>query len=220
MPTKIVSVVLRPQIMETKHRIIQEATHLFLRLGIRSVSMDEISTQLGISKKTLYQHFQDKDELVDLVLKEQIVHMQAETEQTVKSSSNAVEEIFNTMDMMVKHSRNMHPMVLFDLQKYHFTSFQKFLAYKNTFLLNIISNNLKKGVEEGFYRSDIKIDILAKFRLETLMIGFNMDAFPPEQYNVTEVSLVIIENFLYGLATEKGFNMIEKYKINRKAIIT
>jgi AcrR family transcriptional regulator len=190
--------------METKERIIQEARNLFLRLGIRSVSMDDIATQLGISKKTVYQHFQDKDELVDRVL------------QTVQSASNAIEEIFNTMDMMVKHSRNMNPMVLFDLQKYHLSSFQKFHAYKNDFLLNIISNNLKKGVEEGLYRSDIKIEILSKFRLETLMIGFNMDAFPADKYNVTEVSLVIIENFLYGLATEKGFNMIESYKNKRK----
>lgn len=202
--------------METKERIIQEARNLFLRLGIRSVSMDEIATQLGISKKTVYQHFQDKDELVDRVLQMQINNMQAETTETVQSASNAIEEIFNTMDMMVKHSRNMNPMVLFDLQKYHLSSFQKFHAYKNDFLLNIISNNLKKGVEEGLYRSDIKIEILSKFRLETLMIGFNMDAFPADKYNVTEVSLVIIENFLYGLATEKGFNMIESYKNKRK----
>lgn len=202
--------------METKERIIQEARNLFLRLGIRSVSMDEIATQLGISKKTVYQHFQDKDELVDRVLQMQINNMQVETTETVQSASNAIEEIFNTMDMMVKHSRNMNPMVLFDLQKYHLSSFQKFHAYKNDFLLNIISNNLKKGVEEGLYRSDIKIEILSKFRLETLMIGFNMDAFPADKYNVTEVSLVIIENFLYGLATEKGFNMIESYKNKRK----
>lgn len=202
--------------METKERIIQEATHLFLRLGIRSVSMDEIATQLGISKKTVYQHFEDKDQLVDLVLQEQIKHMQAETIHTVESAANAIEEIFNTMDMMVKHSRNMNPMVLFDLHKYHFGSFQKFAAYKNDFLLNIISNNLRKGVEEGLYRNDIHVEILAKFRLETLMIGFNMDAFPSDKYNVTEVSLVIIENFLYGLATEKGFNLIESYKQKRR----
>ncbi|MFN5008993.1 MAG: TetR/AcrR family transcriptional regulator [Bacteroidota bacterium] len=202
--------------MEAKERIIQEAKNLFLRLGIRSVSMDEIATQMGISKKTLYQHFQDKDQLVDLVLEEQIKQMQAETIQAVHSSSNAIGEIFNTMDMMVKHSSNMNPMVLFDLQKYHFGSFQKFAAHKNDFLFNIISNNLKKGVEEGLYRSDINIEILSKFRLETLMIGFNMDAFPTNKFNVTDVSLVIIENFLYGLATEKGFNMIESYKNKRK----
>lgn len=202
--------------METKERIITEATHLFLRLGIRSVSMDEIATQLGISKKTVYQHFEDKDQLVDRVLEEQIKLMQAEALHTVESSSNAIEEIFNTMDMMVKHSRNMNPMVLFDLQKYHFGSFQKFATHKNDFLFNIILNNLKKGVEERLYRSDINIEILAKFRLETLMIGFNMDAFPTDKFNVTEVSLVIIENFLYGLATEKGFNMIESYKFKRK----
>ena len=178
--------------------------------------MDEIAAQLGISKKTLYQHFKDKDELVDLVLVGQICNMQEEALKTVESASNAIEEIFNTMDMMVKHSRNMNPVVIFDLQKYHLSSFQKFHAYQNDFLLNIISNNLKKGVEEGFYRSDINIEILSKFRLATLMIGFNMEAFPSDKFNVTEVSLVVIENFLYGLATEKGYNMIESYKQKRK----
>ncbi len=202
--------------MEAKERIILEAKALFLKLGIRSVSMDEIAAQLGISKKTLYQHFKDKDELVDLVLVGQICNMQEEALKTVESASNAIEEIFNTMDMMVKHSRNMNPVVIFDLQKYHLSSFKKFHAYQNDFLLNIISNNLKKGVEEGFYRSDINIEILSKFRLETLMIGFNMEAFPADKFNVTEVSLVVIENFLYGLATEKGFNMIESYKQKRK----
>ena len=202
--------------MEAKERIILEAKALFLKLGIRSVSMDEIAAQLGISKKTLYQHFKDKDELVDLVLVGQICNMQEEALKTVESASNAIEEIFNTMDMMVKHSRNMNPVVIFDLQKYHLSSFQKFHAYQNDFLLNIISNNLKKGVEEGFYRSDINIEILSKFRLATLMIGFNMEAFPSDKFNVTEVSLVVIENFLYGLATEKGYNMIESYKQKRK----
>jgi hypothetical protein len=112
----------------------------------------------------------------------------------------------------------MNPVVLVDLHKYHFASFQQFMEHKNTFLLEIISKNLKRGMAEGYYREDLQVEILAKYRLESMMMGFNLDVFPTSKYNLAEVSIAIIENFLYGLATEKGFKLIEAYKKQRAQI--
>ncbi|MEY3433464.1 MAG: hypothetical protein RL131_1400 [Bacteroidota bacterium] len=186
-----------------------------MKLGLRSVSMDDISTQLAISKKTLYQHFTDKDELVDTVLQSEIGRMQKETIECMVHAENAIQEVTNTMEMVIKHFTHMNPVIIFDLQKYHFNSFGKFMDHKNKFILDIISKNLIRGIEEGVYRSDINVDVLAKFRLESMMIAFNIDLFPNEKYNLAEVSVAIIENFLYGVATEKGFQLIESYKTNR-----
>lgn len=202
--------------MDTKERIIEQAKNLFLKLGIRSVSMDDICSQLAISKKTLYQHFADKDELVDKVLQLQIAGMQAETLACCQQSDNAIQEVIKTMEMMVRHFTSMNPVVLFDLQKFHLESFNKFKAHKYQFLLEIISNNLKIGIAEGLYRGDINVDVLSRFRLESMEIAFNVDIFPPDRYNLVEVSIAIIENFLYGLATEKGFALIEEYKNKAK----
>jgi AcrR family transcriptional regulator len=202
--------------METKERIIEQAKSLFLKLGIRSVSMDDICSHLAISKKTLYQHFADKDELVDMVLQGQISGMQAETMECCSGSENAIQEVIKTMEMLVKHFTSMNPVVLFDLQKFHLNAFNKFKDHKYEFTLEIISNNLKRGIAEGLYRADINVDILSKFRLESLEIAFNVDVFPANRYNLVEVSIAIIENFLYGLATEKGFALIEQYKNKAK----
>ena len=201
--------------MEPKERIIKEARSLFFRLGIRSVTMDDIAAQVGMSKKTLYQHFADKDELVDDLVFGEIGVMQNETMECANSSSNAIEEIFISMDMANKHFTKMNPMLLFDLHKFHFKSFQKFMDHKNTFLIKVITDNLKRGIEEGLYRADTRVDIIAKYRLQMLMLPFDMEAYPPMQYNLIEVSNAMIENFLYGLATESGYQMIEKYKIER-----
>lgn len=202
--------------METKERIIEQAKSLFLKLGIRSVSMDDICSNLAISKKTLYLHFADKDELVDMVLQQQISSMQTETMDCCSESENAIQEVIKTMEMLVKHFTSMNPVVLFDLQKFHLNAFNKFKDHKYQFTLEIISNNLKRGIAEGLYRADINVDILSKFRLESLEIAFNVDVFPANRYNLVEVSIAIIENFLYGLATEKGFALIEEYKNKSK----
>jgi len=183
-----------------------------LKLGIRSVSMDDIANQLGISKKTIYQLFADKDELVDNIIDEDIQQIQADCTNCCETAKDAIDEIFKTMEMIVAQFRNMNPMVIFDLQKYHHRSFEKFMHHRNTFLLEIIINNLEKGVKEGLYRENIKIDILSRFRLESMMLAFNMDLYPPSKFNALEVTLEIIQHFLYGLSTESGYQLINEYK--------
>ena len=207
----------RQKQMEPKERIIKEARGLFFRVGIRSVTMDDIAAQVGMSKKTLYQHFADKDELVDNLVDGEIGLMQEETMACINNSANAIEEIFISMEMANKHFTKMNPMVLFDLHKFHFNSFQKFMDHKNTFLMSVITDNLKRGLTENLYRTDTKIDIMAKYRLQMLMLPFDMEAYPPMQYNLIDVSNAMIENFLYGLSTEKGYKLIEQYKKERKS---
>jgi TetR/AcrR family transcriptional regulator, cholesterol catabolism regulator len=201
--------------MEIKDRIQEKARDLFMRLGIRSVSMDDIATQLGMSKKTIYQFFADKDELVEGVMADNIRQTQQDCERCLLSSANAIEEIFLTMEMIQEQFRNMNPMILYDLQKFHIGAFQKLAAHKNEFLLSIIRNNIEKGISEGLYRKDINVDILSKFRLESMMMAFNLDLFPPAKYSLADVTQVIIEHFLFGLATIEGHELILKYQKER-----
>jgi AcrR family transcriptional regulator len=201
-----------------KDRIQIKAHEMFLQYGIRSVSMDDIATQLGISKKTLYQYYTDKDELVDSVLQYEIEHGQQDCTECLQQSKDAIDEIFLTMERIVEQFRNMNPMVLYDLQKFHLNAFQKFLKYKNGFLIDVIKKNIERGIKEELYRPEINADVLSKFRLESMMIAFNMNVFPPRKYSLAEVTLEIIEHYLYGLATLKGHKLILKYKQERKLL--
>lgn len=199
----------------TKVRIRDKAKELFLRYGIRSVSMDDIANQLGMSKKTIYQYFTDKNELVDAVVEDEVGDMQSDCLQCSTTARDPIEEIFLTVDKIVEQLGNMNPMVLYDLEKFHVRAYQKFMEHRNRFLLQVIRQNLEWGIREELYRSDIDVDVIAKFRLESMMIPFNIDLFPPSKYKVADVTKIIIEHYVFGVASLKGHKLILKYQQHR-----
>jgi AcrR family transcriptional regulator len=201
--------------MDNRERIQLKATELFMRYGIRSISMDDIATQLGMSKKTIYQFFSDKDDLVDAIMDADIQDTQGRCDNCLKASRDAVEEIVLTMEMILEQFRKTNPIVVHDLMKFHPRAFLKLTAHKNQYLLDIIRDNLVRGIEEGVYRAEINVDILSRFRLESMMLAFNLDLFPPEKYNLADVTLQIIEHYLFGLATPEGYALILKYQNER-----
>ncbi len=202
--------------MEPKERILGKAEELFMQFGIRSVSMDDIANGLGMSKKTLYQYFTDKDELVMGVAEGHITEIEGECVMCKGGANDAIHEIFMTMDYIVQQLSNMNPMVVYDMEKFHFKAYQRFLEHKSKFLPQVIKNNLEWGIQDELYRPDINIDVLSKFRVESMMIPFNMMLFAPGKYNLGMISEIILENFTYGLATIKGYKLIQKYNDQRK----
>ncbi|MFM7838077.1 MAG: TetR/AcrR family transcriptional regulator [Chitinophagaceae bacterium] len=213
MATTEVSLVLRSFFpMQAKERIIQAARNEFLRYGIRSVSMDDIAAQLGMSKKTIYQSFVDKEQLVDAVIENEIAAMQRDCLSAIAHSRDAVDEIFITMKLSLEQIRNMNPVALHDLQKFHVGPYQRIKQHNQEFLLHLIAANIDRGKQEGLYRKEVNAEVLSRFRLESLMVIFNPELFPPAHYNLVDTSREIIEHYVYGLATEKGQQLIEAYK--------
>ena len=187
-----------------------------MQYGVGSVSMDDIANNLGMSKKTVYQYYADKDELVEAVVDGHINEVQAECLGCCNSAKDAVHEIFLTMEHIMEELSNMNPMLLYDLEKFHYRSYQRFRTYKDKFLAEVIRKNLEWGMKEELYRSDLNLEVMVKFRLESLMIPFNVAVFPPGKYNLAVVSQHIIEHFIYGLATIKGHKLIQKYNEQRQ----
>lgn len=204
------------QLVATRNRIREQAKQLFFKYGIRSVSMDDIAVGLGMSKKTIYQYFSDKDELVEAIVEDDIQETRVDCQECFVQSANAVEEIFLTLDRMLEHLGQLNPTILYDLHKFHFQSFKKFQEHKNSFLLEIIRKNLERGKAEGLYREDINVEILSRFRLESMMIAFNMEIFPQTKYSIVDVTMAIIENFTFGVVTPKGYELVMKYKQERQ----
>lgn len=201
--------------MDTKERIRARAEELFMQYGIRSVSMDDIATQLGMSKKTIYQFFADKDELVDAVIVNEVEHMQGDCINCNETAADAIDEIFLMMDKIDEQIRHMNPMVLYDLEKFHFKGFQKFMQHKNKFLLDMIRKNMEWGIRDELYRPELNVDVISKFRLESIMAPFNIHLFTPSRYNLADVTQEILEHYVYGLVTPKGYKLIQKYKQER-----
>jgi AcrR family transcriptional regulator len=199
-----------------KERIQQKARELFMRYGFRSVTMDEIAGQTGISKKTLYQFFEDKDALVEAVMHSELEYMQKQCTRQIKEAENAIEETFLDMDAMEVVMDAMNPQIVFDLEKFYPRTFEKFKKHKHNFLLETIKTNLERGIREEVYRNDFDIDIIARFRLESAFIIFNPELFPHSKYSLLKVSAEIYYHYLHGIATPKGKKLIEKYILQRK----
>ena len=201
--------------MEMKDRIQQKANDLFRRYGVKSITMDEIAAQLGVSKKTIYQYFSDKDELVEVIVKQTIEFAQQTCENNRNNSKDAIDELFQAMDFVQQIFSGMNPAMMYDLERFHPQSYRIFLDHKNKYLFDIIRSNLKRGIAEELYRPEINIDIIAKFRLEAMMIAFNQDVYPASKFNLGELHTAIIEHFLFGVASLKGYKLILKYQQER-----
>src|SRR6478672_2102667 len=141
-----------------KERIQQKANDLFMQYGLRSVSMDDIANSLGISKKTIYLYYADKDEPVNEVVGSIIKKNQATCDVDRQSAENAIHEIFLAIELVKELFRSMNPSLLYDMQKYYPASFKMFLAHKNDYLFGIIKANLLRGVSEELYREDIDVE--------------------------------------------------------------
>ncbi|MBO9153373.1 TetR/AcrR family transcriptional regulator [Chitinophaga sp. GCM10012297] len=199
--------------MEVQERILDTAFNLFRQYGTRSITMDDIAIKMGISKKTLYAHFADKSDLVVNVISRHLKLMQDQCIESRNNSKDAVEELFLVMKMLDEKLRNMNPVVMMDLQKFHAKAFQLFEEHKNVFLMQTIRENLERGIREGLYRPDIDIDILSHFRTASAMFCFQPELFPMNGYDMSKVQRVLLEHFLFGVASVKGYQEIEKYKV-------
>lgn len=197
--------------METKKRILDKANEQFMRYGIRSVSMDDIAALLGISKKTIYQYFADKEDLVDAVMYEEEERTHSDCSYCREKATDAVQEMILAMHQITEQFSQMNPVILYDLEKFHPKVFQRFLRLKNEYLYGIIKENLIRGIEEGYYRPELNVDTISIFRLESIMIPFNLSVFPPAKYNLAGVTREIMIHFLFGISTQKGYKLIQQY---------
>ncbi len=201
--------------MEAKERILQKAHELFNKFGIRRVTMDEIASQIGMSKKTIYHSFKDKDELVDAVAADHISNNKCRCEADLLESENAIHQIFLTLDMVQEMLAQMNPSILWDLEKFHPITYKKFAEFRDKYLYKVVKENIEWGLKDGLYRADMDVDVITKLRLVTMFIPFNQDIFPSQSYSLAMVESETLEHFLYGMATAKAHKIIARYKQQR-----
>ncbi|MDZ7899534.1 MAG: TetR/AcrR family transcriptional regulator [Arcicella sp.] len=196
--------------MEIKDRIIAKAREQFFRYGVKSVTMDDIANELGISKKTIYQHFEDKDALVYQLMKAEMEQDKCEWEKLEKTSKNVIEKTVKSMDLFKQAFTEINPSTLFDIKKYHPNTWQLFQDHKQNFILTTIIKDLREGIEQGLFRDNIKVEILAKLRLEQVEFAFDPQIFPPNKFNIVDVEITLLDHFFRGIMTQKGLQVYEE----------
>ena len=198
--------------ISTEQRILDGALELFYKHGLKSITMDDIAKHLGMSKKTIYRFFRDKEEMVlkccDRDLHARDCMLRGITEQ----STDAIGELMEMMKFTAEMFSKMSPNLFYDMQKYHPEAWRLFRDFKLKHILRTVEDNLRKGISQGLYRKDINIPVIARLRIEEVEMGMNPDIFPHQNFRLPDVQLALFDHFMHGITTLKGHKLINKYK--------
>ena len=194
-----------------KERILKAAVDLFWRYGVKSVTMDDIAKELGISKKTIYQQFNDKDAIVKEVVEQELACEKVDMNRLETEASDPIEEVMRTSDYIRASFATVSPVLLNDLKKYHPKAWNLFQKHKHEHIIQSISGNLERGMKIGYYRRDIDVGVLARMRVEQIEMAFDPAIFPPQKFAIIEVHTQLIHHFLRGILTDQGFALYNQY---------
>jgi AcrR family transcriptional regulator len=198
--------------MSQIERIIEGGEELFLKAGIKSVTMDDIARHLGMSKKTIYQFFKDKNQLVTALVTKKLKEDEEQMIEFINKSSNVIEEMINMTKCSEDMFSRINPIVIHDMQKYHPDAWKVFQQFKSEVLISTLEELLTKGIKQGYIRPEIDPKIVARMRVNTVELGFNTTIFPVAEFNTWKVQVQFLDHFNYGICTLKGYKLLNQYR--------
>lgn len=193
-----------------KKEIITQASQIYLKYGIKSVTMDEMARLLGISKKTLYSFVADKNELVEQCLLAAHEDEMIRVDEITRQNENAIDELLAVGRSVAKELRKMHPSIFFDLAKYHPNALKLMNNHKRDFIRGCVVNNLQRGIRQGLYRSNIHVEIVATIYLATIDHIILGDLFPGSDLSVERVYTEFFRYHIKGIASLTGLEYLNE----------
>jgi len=201
--------------MEIKERIIAQSMMLFLRYGIKSITMDDIARELGISKKTLYQYVDNKADLIDNIIRQHINNEKMALTAIRKTTKDSIEEMLMIAKHVIKLLRETPPSMAYDLQKHYRPSWDMMEKFNQKHIYNVIKDNIDNGIKQGIYRADINSDIVAKLYVAKSSFVVDEELFPLSEYNKETLFKEYIDYHIHGIASPKGLKLLEKHTKNQ-----
>jgi AcrR family transcriptional regulator len=195
-------------------KILETAGSLFLKYGVKSISMDDIARELSISKKTIYHFFKDKNEIVYLISERFLQEQKDKFDRIQEESKDPIELLYGGTLHAREIFEKINPYVLFDIRKYYSDAWRLYLDFEKNVMFGSLILTLEEGIEKGLFRADIDVHILATLRMEEIKLAFDKDIFPDESFNFKEVQYQILDHFFYGIMTEEGYALLNQYKEN------
>lgn len=196
--------------MEQKQKIFCQAEELFLKYGVKSVTMDDLATHLGVSKKTLYQHFDNKSDLVKKTLEAHLESEKKAVNQIKKESANAVEEIFKLGQHVSAHLQRLNPAILFDLKRYYPKAWVIMEKHKNEFIYSHVLENINRGKKEKLYREDLNQEIIARFYLAMINMIIQPEFNTDHHQELVSYYQEYLRYHVRGIASKEGFKVLQE----------
>lgn len=183
------------------------------KYGIKSVSMDDIARQLGISKKTIYQHFENKKDLVRNIVLFTIENDERQILAFSENSASAIDEIMNIAAHVVQFLRGMSDSMIYDLQKYYAKEWLLVEQHHDEFVFEIIRNNIDRGMHEGLYIEGLQSDVIARLYVSLCESLTDETQFPLKKYTKSDLFKTMMSYHIRSIVSEKGKKQLEKLEI-------
>jgi AcrR family transcriptional regulator len=196
--------------MEKLNDILVKVAILFRKYGIKSITMDDIAREVGISKKTLYQFVTDKTDLVNKVVESEMGYNKECFESVTKKGENAISELFEVNRFMIGMMKRNSPSFEYDLRKHYPEVFQKVMLTRRKGMFDSVLANLKRGKAEGLYREELKEEILTKLQISRVEYMYSDAMFTSEDYSTENIFRELFIYHIRGIANEKGIKYLEK----------
>jgi len=200
--------------MEIKKEILEQTFNLTMKYGIKSVSMDDIARAIGISKKTIYNHFDNKKALVSEMIVSTVEKDEREITEIINKSKDAVDEIVSIARHMLLFLRDMSPSLVYDMQKYFNKQWCHVENHHEQFIYGVIKQNIERGIKEGYYLPDLNPDVIAKLYGGMSHLITNEDVFPLKDYSKSALYKNLVTYHMRGIVTSKGLKYLNKLKID------
>ncbi|NVK29028.1 MAG: TetR/AcrR family transcriptional regulator [Flavobacteriia bacterium] len=195
---------------EQERSIINGSTELFLKYGIRSITMDDVARELGISKKTLYKYVSNKADLVDRCVKLTFTEVADAMTEVIGKANNAIDELFAIDSTLSEAMKAQHPAIEFQLKKYYPATWKWLSSRQEDMIKNQTLENLKKGIEQGVYRSDVNVDFVSYLYFAQFLAMHDPDIVPLSICENPKFIKAHFEYHLRGVASKKGLEYLEK----------
>ena len=191
-----------------KEKILRKASEMFLNLGFKSVTMDDIASELGMSKKTIYSHFPTKLKLVQATTFFVMDNVNEAICNILSADLNPIEEVFTIKSVINNQLKNEKSSPHYQLQKYYPKIFEQLNDKQFESVNECVVSNLNRGIEEGYYRKEINIDLITRFYFSGNMSLANNEIFPLNTYGMSELKDAYLEYHIRAIATERGLQTL------------
>ncbi len=202
--------------MDQTHIILKEAARMFIKYGIKNVTMDDVATELHVSKRTLYQLFHNKHDLVKKIVKSHIDTEKRLLLEIISESENAIDIMLRSSKFILHMYSKLRPSVLFDLKRLYPDIWEMVEIFNNEYIRKMIKKNLIRGMEEGLYRKDIEPRILSTFYTLSLQLFANEDNENLREFDFGDLTDQFFKYHLYGIMSKAG---IQYFNNNKNKII-
>ncbi|MFL1894185.1 TetR/AcrR family transcriptional regulator [Aquimarina sp. 2-A2] len=191
-----------------KEKIIEKANEMFLTLGFKSVTMDDLASEMGISKKTIYAHFENKTKLVEATTEHLFCCICDGIDGILHEKNEPIEELYEIKAFVMKHLKNEQASPQYQLNKYYPKIYNALKLKQFEVMQECVIENLKRGMQKGVFRDTIDVEIISRLYFIGMSGIKDQNMFPAQQFPMPNLMEDYLEYHIRGIATDMGLNIL------------